>query len=157
MYGLNAVEMAEHANGGAEQTPATAVKDATAAPAPGAGGREVDFKKLSQPEAFKLLKVRHCLPAMQFCIVSHKQTTYTLWRHVHMSVIVYKRWSIRVGDSGCVYLVSPISPFQQHQQQQDNCGAHLLTAHTKHAAWPARQPGDAAAEGHRRSGSTWAL
>ena len=53
--------MAEHANGGAEQTPATAVKDATAAPAP--GGREVDFKKLSQPEAFKLLKVRHRLPA----------------------------------------------------------------------------------------------
>ncbi|KAK9838144.1 hypothetical protein WJX81_003766 [Elliptochloris bilobata] len=47
------VEMADHANGDAA-TPATAVKDATAAPAP--GGREVDFKKLSQPEAFKLLK-----------------------------------------------------------------------------------------------------
>lgn len=55
-----AVEMAEHANGGHTDAPppATAVKDATAAPAP--GGREVDFKKLSQPEAFKLLKARHC-------------------------------------------------------------------------------------------------
>ncbi len=52
--GLCPVEMAGHANGG-EATPATAVKDATAAPAP--GGREVDFKKLSQPDAFKLLKV----------------------------------------------------------------------------------------------------
>ena len=52
--------MAEHANGGAEETPATAVKDATAAKAP--GGREVDFKKVSQPEAFKLLKARPPLP-----------------------------------------------------------------------------------------------
>ena len=78
--------MAEHANGGAEQTPATAVKDATAAPTP--GGREVDFKKVSQPEAFKLLKARPSLPvtlcSMKVSIRTGLQLCGAMSRHMKL-------------------------------------------------------------------------
>lgn len=80
--------MAEHANGGAEQTPATAVKDAAAAPTP--GGREVDFKKVSQPEAFKLLKARPSLP-VTLCSIKSSYEQALIYAAPCITVVTYKQ------------------------------------------------------------------